>query len=138
MKTYSFLDIVLRVNGVRITDFAEGDSVITAAPRVDAATDKIGADGNMAVSISADRSGEIVFKLQQTSPSNAFLQQLYNQQRDRTIKGISVFVADVARGDVGATKKGYIRTSPGVDYGAEVADKEWSLVVEDLTLTLGL
>ena len=76
MKRYSFQDTVVLVNGVEITGWADGDDVIGIKRRVDSVSDKMGASGEMMVSVSADRSGEISFKLQQTSSSNKYLNQL--------------------------------------------------------------
>jgi hypothetical protein len=73
MRVYSFKNITLLVNGVEITGFADGDDVLTASRRVDSASDLIGADGKMMVSLSADRSGEFTFRLQQVSGSNKYL-----------------------------------------------------------------
>ena len=64
MKVYSFQNTVMLVNGVEITGWSDGDDVIDIARLVDSASHKIGADGTMMVSISADKSGEFKFKLQ--------------------------------------------------------------------------
>ena len=61
MKVYSFQNTVMLVNGVEITGWADGDDVIKIARRADSASDKIGASGDMMVSISADKSGEFTF-----------------------------------------------------------------------------
>lgn len=57
MRAYSFQNTVAIINGVELSGFAEGDDVISIKRRVDSATDKVGADGKMMVSISADKSG---------------------------------------------------------------------------------
>ena len=70
MKVYSFQNTVMLVNGVEITGWDEGDDVIQIERLSDSASHKIGAAGDMMVSISADKSGSFKFKLQQTSSSN--------------------------------------------------------------------
>ena len=76
MKVYSFQNTVMLVNGVEITGWDEGDDVIQIERLSDSASHKIGAAGDMMVSISADKSGSFKFKLQQTSSSNKYLMSL--------------------------------------------------------------
>ena len=67
MKEYSFTDITLLVNGVPITGYDEGDDTIILERLNDSITHKIGTDGEMTISISADRSGPVTFRLMQSS-----------------------------------------------------------------------
>jgi len=76
MKEYSFLNTTLLINGVEIGGFDEGDDVIVLDLINDSSTHKVGTDGEMTVSISADRTGTITFRLMQTSNSNSYLSGL--------------------------------------------------------------
>jgi hypothetical protein len=139
MKTYSFLNTVFLVNGVEITGFADGDDVINMERRTDSATDKIGADGNMMVSLSADFSGEVTIKLQQTSSSNKYLTKLLNVQEGRGVafKPVKLFFQDTYRRDIGSGSLGYIKKPAAMTRGQNGQTAEWSFVVERLDLLCG-
>jgi hypothetical protein len=139
MRTYSFLNTVLLINGVEITGFADGDDVIDMKRRNDSASDKVGADGNMMVSLSADFSGEIAIKLNQVSPSNKYLTKLLNLQEGRGVrfKAIQILFQDTYRNDVGAGSLGYIKKPADMTRGANGQVTEWQFVVERLDLLAG-
>ena len=107
--------------------------------RNDAATDKIGADGKMAVAISADKSGEITFKLMQTSSGNKVLNAIAARQEGgpATFAPVQVQFQDTYRQDIGAGTAGYIKKRPEVTRGAGINTQEWVIVVERLDLLLG-
>lgn len=139
MRRYSFLDTIFSVNGVEATGWAEGDDVIKMVRRVDAASDKVGAAGEMMVSLSADKSGEITIKLQQTSSFRAFLLDLLGRQEagNMTFEPVFVRFQDVYRQDIGVGSAGYIKKQADFQRGANGNDEEWVFVVERLDLLTG-
>lgn len=139
MKAYSFLNTVVIVNGVELTGWSEGDDVIDIKRLVDSATHKVGAGGDMMVSLSADRSGEFAFKLQSTSSSNAYLESLLALQENGadTFQPISVLFQDTFRNDLGQASAGYIRKPSDIKRGAVAGEHEWTIVVERLVLEYG-
>lgn len=139
MKVYSFQNTVMLVNGVEITGWADGDDVINISRRTDSASDKVGADGNMMVSISADKSGEFAFKLQQTSSSNKYLNSLCALQEGgaKTFVPVNVLFQDTYRNDLATGTIGYIKKPADVQRGAQGNNQEWIVVVERLDLLLG-
>jgi hypothetical protein len=139
MRTYSFLNTILLINGVEIVGFADGDDVIDMKRRNDSASDKVGADGNMMVSLSADYSGEVAIKLNQVSPSNKYLTKLLNLQEARGVrfKPIQILFQDTYRNDVGAGSLGYIKKPADMTRGMNGQVVEWSFVVERLDLLAG-
>jgi hypothetical protein len=75
MATYDPEKIDLIIAGVTITGFGEDD--IEVAPNEEnAVTEKVGVKGELSRAEQADKTGELRFSLQDTSPSNAFLQGL--------------------------------------------------------------
>ena len=108
MKDYSFLNTVLIVNGVEITGFDEGDDVIQLARLGDSASHTIGADGEMTVSLSADRSGEVIFRVMQTSDSNSYLSGLITAQENGAFVPVFVQFKDTSNNDLGSGTQGYI------------------------------
>jgi len=139
MRTYSFLDSVVLVNGTEITGWAEGDDVIDIKRLVDSATHKVGAEGNMVLAISADRSGSIGFKLMLTSSSNKFLMNLMNLQEagGPSFQPLNVRVQDTYRGDGYKGPVGYLKKPTEVQRGSGVATQTWEIIVENLSLVFG-
>jgi hypothetical protein len=134
MKDYSFLDTLLLVNGVEIGGFDEGDDVISLARLNDSASHKIGADGEMTVSISADRSGTITFRLMQSSDSNAYLSGLITSQENGIFVPIFAQFKDTRGNDLGSGTQGYIPKPADMARGTNPNAQEWSVVVERLDL----
>lgn len=134
MKVFSFLDTVVLVNGVEITGWAEGDDVFTADRLGDSASHLIGADGEMTVSLSADRSGELVFSLMQTSGSNLFLSGLVNAQENGAFVPVFVQFKDTRNNDIASGTQGYIPKPANMSRGNSVQPQEWRIVTERLDL----
>lgn len=139
MKRYSFQDNVLLINGVEITGWAEGDDVIQAKRRVDSITDKVGAGGEMMLSVSADKSGEFTFKLQQTSSSNKYLMGIMALQEaaGSTFIPVNVLMKDNYRRDIASGTVGYIKKPADMTRGAQANNQEWIVVTERMDLIFG-
>ncbi len=134
MKEYSFLDTLLLVNGVEISGFDEGDDVIALERLNDSAAHKIGTDGEMTVSISADRSGTVTFRLMQSSDSNAYLSGLINAQENGAFIPIFVQFKDTRGNDLGSGTQGYINRPASMTRGTNANSQEWMVTVERLDL----
>jgi hypothetical protein len=139
MRAYSFQDYAMLINGVELSGFAEGDDAFMAERRADSASDKVGADGKMMVSISADKSGEFTFKLQQTSPSNKYLMALLALQEfsAKSFVPVNVLCRDTYRNDVASGTVGYIKKPAGQQRGMEGNNQEWVIVTERMDLIFG-
>jgi len=134
MKEYSFLNTLLLVNGVEITGFDEGDDVIILDRINDSTSHAIGTDGEMTISISADRSGTVTFRLMQSSDSNAYLSALINAQENGAFVPIFVQFKDTKGNDLGSGTQGYITKPAGMTRGTNAQPQEWVIVVERLDL----
>lgn len=140
MKRYSFADTIMIVNGIEIVGWDEGDDVIDIERRTDSASDKVGAGGEMMVSISADRSGSFKFKLLQTSSSNAYLLGLCALQQASGalfVPCVCLF-KDTYRNDLASGGAGYIVKPAGVKRGAKAGTQEWQINVERLDQLFGV
>ena len=140
MKRYSFADTITIVNGVEITGWADGDDVIDIERRNDSITDRVGAGGEMMVSVGTDKSGSIKFKLLQTSPSNTYLISLMALQEAAGALFVPVFVKfqDTYRQDLAIGTQGYLKKPAKMTRGAQGNTQEWEVVVERLDLAFGL
>ena len=134
MKEYSFLDTLLLVNGIETGGYDEGDDVINLDRINDSASHKIGTDGEMTVSISADRSGTVVFRLMQSSTSNLFLSGLIAAQENGAFVPIFVQFKDTRGGDLGSGTQGYITKPAAMVRGTGANAQEWTIVAERLDM----
>ncbi len=134
MKEYSFLNTLLLVNGVEIGGFDEGDDVIVLDRINDSASHKVGADGEMSLSISADRSGTVTFRLMQTSDSNQYLSGLITAQENGAFIPLFVQFKDTKGDDLGSGTQGYINRPATMTRGAANNSQEWIVTVERLDL----
>lgn len=137
MKNYSFLSTILLVNGFEISGFDEGDDVIQLARLNDSAAHKIGTDGEMTVSVSADRSGEVTFRLMQGSTDNALLSGLVSTQENGLFVPVFVQFKDVRGNDLGSGTQGYIPRPADIVRGTNANAQEWRIVVERLDMIHG-
>lgn len=137
MQTFSFLDTVVLINGVEITGWAEGDDVISIDRLGDSASHVIGADGEMTVSLSADRSGEVIFNLMQGSSSNAYLSGLITTQENGAFIPIFIQFKDTKGNDLASGTQGYIPKPAGMQRGMNAQSQEWRVVVERLDMLHG-
>jgi len=138
MKNYSFLNTILLVNAIPLTGFDEGDDAITLARLNDSSAHKIGVDGEMTVSISADRSGSITFRLMQSSDSNSYLSGLVGAAENGAFVPIFVQFKDTQGGDIGSGTQGYITKPADMVRGENANGQEWVIVVERLDMIHGL
>jgi len=134
MKEYSFLDTILLVNGIAISGFDEGDDVITLERSVDTGAHKVGTDGEMTLSLTADRSGSITFRLMQSSDSNTYLSGLVLAAENGAFVPIFVQFKDTRGGDIGSGTQGYILRTATMVRGTNANAQEWSIVVERLDM----
>ena len=134
MKQYSFLDTLLLINGIEITGFDEGDDVIKLARLNDSASHKVGIDGEMTISISADRSGGVTFSLMQTSDSNAYLSGLVVGMENGVFVPIFIQFKDTRGGDLGSGTQGYIKKPADMGRGATAGSQEWTVITERLDM----
>jgi len=146
MSTYSFLDVVAAISGPGGSiNLAAGagaaEEGITIEPINDQNVMTIGADGEGMHSLSSDFSVRATIRLLKTSPINAQLQALYNQQvRSSILHGRNtITVRDIARGDVITLGQAAFARRPTVTYAKEGGIMEWTFdaIKSDTVLGVG-
>ena len=140
MQQYSFLNYLVTINGVPVTGWAEGDDVIQVSRREDAFADNVGADGKMIMYQTANRTGEITFKLQQQSEGSILLNALYGQQEAWKGQNAPVTItmtnlADPKDSVIGANC--YVKKPADVTRGTGINANEWTVVAETLAISYG-
>ena len=124
--TYDAQKVTVVVKGFYITGFADG-TFITAEKSEDDFSTTVGAQGEVAISESADKTGEIKLTLLQTSPSNSYLNKLAKNKEMVSVKIIdSNNKSTIAGGNYCRVKK-----PTGLKYSKEAESREWTIFVAD-------
>ena len=131
-KVYSFANVDLFVNGVEITELAEGEDVFRAERLKDAITHKTGAKGNMVINVSPDESGQVIIKCLQTSPLNSILEQHVQAAQKGAFYPLTFQMRDSSLNDVATGTVGYCPNLAPISRGDGVSENEWRLVFEKL------
>ena len=109
---------------------AEGEFVSTDY-NADSITETVGADGEVAVSISQNKSGTIKLKVMQTSSSHSLLTQLYDAWRADPSTLLAFELRDLQGSKVEHALV-YFKKPPPSNYGAVAGEREWTLGTAEL------
>lgn len=134
MQQYTFDKNILLVNGLQVSGYDEGDDVITVRRLNDNSAHIISADGIMTVSFHPDRSGELIFRLNQASDFNGYMSSLVTAQEQNTLIPITIQMTDLNNDDLLSATTGYIPRPADVIRGLNSQAQEWRIVVEKLVM----
>lgn len=108
----------------------EGDFVSTEY-NADSITETVGADGEVAVSISQNKSAVIKLKVMQTSSSHSLLTQLYDEWRADPSTLLAFELRDLQGSKIEHALV-YFKKPPPSNYGAVAGEREWTLGTAEL------
>lgn len=126
VRTYSPDRVTILVSGVPMTGFADG-TFCEIAPSVDLSTMQVGADGEVARSISSNKTCTITITLQSTSPSNDVLSGLIEID---ALSGGTLFpvgVIDLRGRTVFEASQCWISQRPTITFAQEVSERAWQI-----------
>lgn len=134
MPTYSFMDVSATIAGPG-GSFALGygagvaEEGITINRTQDKNTLTTGADGTPMNSLHAAKPGEIIIRLQKTSPTNALLMAMYDLQSLSSANwGQNVIVvSNTATGDTTTARFCAFKRAPNLVYATEGGMNEWTM-----------
>ncbi len=135
LNTYDPKEIIVSVNGLIVTGFAE--DVVTVGRAEDGVRDEVGADGEVVRILTNDRRGLMVITLLPTSASNLDLSVLQNADE---VTGGSVFpflVQDNRGNDLHVAAEAWIQKAPDAVYNKTAAPRVWTLRAADLRMVHG-
>jgi len=139
MKTYSFLNNIVLINGVPVTQWSEDNDALKIERAEDSMKPKVGVDGKAALAINANKSGFVTLKLMQTSPTNKVLMAFLRAQEagPQSFVPIAFLFQDTWRQDVGEAAFGAIVKMTDIERGGEIVAQEWKFFFERLNVLLG-
>ncbi|WP_454674822.1 phage structural protein [Achromobacter pestifer] len=125
VKTYAPNQVKIVMGALPISGLAE-DAFVTVAEIGEGIASIVGADGEVARSMSRDTRLRITLTLMQTSASNAALSALH--QADRATDGngaVPISVTDLRGSSLHASDSAWIVKTPDAGYGAKVGSRAW-------------
>lgn len=126
---YSFRNVVVTIDGIKVNGFWEGDDAVTLAPNSDNATYVAGADGSGTVSYSADDAVRVTLRLKPESPANRYLETLFRDARQGDFgAGVPISVRNVGNGEGGSAANAHVMIAPERAFGASQTVREWTLI----------
>lgn len=127
-KGYDPTLIKVLLGGIQMTDFGE-DSMVKVTRTSDLRSATVGADGNVTVNKSADRTGTMEITLMHNSASNAILKAL-----SASDAGFPAVVVDLNfAGDLGTvTTFAFVKNIPDFERAAKVGECTWQIILTDV------
>lgn len=104
------------------------DSRVTVSPVEDDVTMHVGSDGEGAFTLSANDAAEITLTLMQTADLNDWLSDLVRRQKQLGTGALRVTIKDLRGRSLHHAPKARIQGDPEAEYGAEVGNREWTLL----------
>ena len=135
LRSYNPKNVSLICAGAIIGGFADG-TFISVDRNEDFQTFQVGGQGDGTRVLSSDRSGRLTITLQQTSPSNGVLDA---QRIAAELSGgglFSMFLRDNDSLDTAAAVAMYVVKAPTMEFGNELANREWVLETDNLILAV--
>jgi len=130
---YSFVNVVLTIDGRRIQGFAEGDDVITIEPNTDElGTVMAGADGCNLVSYSADSAAIMTIKMQPQAPINRVFEGKVKQiLSGGRIIPFAVTFTDTSTGESGSATESVLLNRASMTHGRTATEREWRILLNN-------
>lgn len=134
---YSADKVIIVVGGLTLSGGDDGDFV-TAEYAEDRATPKVGADGEVGISVNPSKLGTITFTFSASSNANDQLSELVAMDSTFGFRGsIPISVVDLSGRSVITATKSWLQTAPSITFGKEIGSREWVFGCADLSLFAG-
>lgn len=137
VHTYDPSRVIVTVAAATLSGFGE-DTFVSIEEIGDGVTSTVGADGEVARAMSADRRCRVTITLQQTSAGNDILSALL--AADRLGGGAGLFpiaVTDLRGRTVFSSSESWVVKNPTAEFGAEVGTREWTIETGSATYFVG-
>ena len=127
IRTYNAARVVVIYNGFNITGFADG-TFINITMQNDGITTQVGADGELARAVNADRRCTVTITLQQTSNANDFLSTMFSVDALTCGGRIGpILVQDLCGDTLFAASEAWIVKPADIEFGKEITTRAWAI-----------
>ena len=137
LRPYAPKKVVATFSAYTITGFEEG-TFIEASRASDNTRNKVGAQGDVGITLNADKTGTLTFTLMQTSESNRVLSAVQAaQDLSGELLRDNFTIEDPSGGMLCICKGCHIMTPPAMTFSDDMSPKTWVFFVEEMVF-LGL
>jgi len=136
MKQYDPKQLIITFANVPISGFDAG-SFVKVARNEDTWTLSVGADGQSARTRNQNRSGIVVFTLQQSSPSNDVLSAFAVQDELLGVGVAPMLVKDLVGTSLYAAQNAWVKKPADTEFAKEFQSREWTIECSDLNVFVG-
>jgi Protein of unknown function (DUF3277) len=135
VKTYDPRMVALIIDGVQITGFAE-EKMIAVKTHGDI-NKVVGADGEVARSMSANRTVDVTISLLETSQTNDFLSNLHELDINTGNGMVTFLLKDLNGTTLISAKQCWVKKYPEKDYTAKVKEIDWIIETGQADMFMG-
>ena len=135
VRTYDSMEVNLVVGGVVITGHASG-TWITAERAEDDFTEHVGAKGEVAISETNNRTGEITVTLENTSPSVTYLYELSKRRGRNALVPVAVIDANEEGRIRISAPEARVRRPANYETSNEITEREFTIFCADLDFSV--
>ncbi len=134
--TYDPTQVIVTVDGNTLSGFVDG-TFVSVERAAETFTKVVGAYGEIARVKSADRSGTLTLTLMQSSNSNLILNALANLDEQQSTGVVPVQIKDLTTGGEVFAAEAWIKGKPKVEWGKDMAQREWIFELASVDITPG-
>lgn len=121
--------------GTHIVSGYADDSFISIEPNGDGVTKIVGCDGEIVRSISPDDTYVVTLSVLQTSDTNAFLQEQYDEDIETGEGMFAILIKDLKGGLVFSADAAWPTKPASREFGKEAANREWEIQTGSAVIT---
>lgn len=136
VRTYAPGEILVTVGASVITGFAD-NAIVKIETSADLFTKKVGADGNVVRTASADKSGTVTITLQSASISNTVLQAYAIADANGLAGTVPLLISDNNGTTKHSAAHAWVKKQPDDEFTNEAGNREWVLDVDNIVSFLG-
>ena len=133
VKTYASKQIIITFGPHTVTGYAE-DSFVTIDQNGEGTTKVVGCDGEVARSLSPDKTHTVKVSLLQTSDSNKFFNKVRKLDMETGDGIFPLMITDLRGGLLFQASEAWITKDPTRTYGKTTQNREWQIDTGDAEL----
>lgn len=137
VRTYDPKRVIITIGSHTVTGYGE-DTFVSVEPEGDGTAAIAGADGEVARALNHNPLHTVTITVLQTSPTNDYLSRLLALDRASGGRGVvPMQIRDLIGTTVIAGSQAWVVNTPSVEYGNEVGEREWELMLVANTVNIG-
>lgn len=133
IHTYNPKEVTISLGSHIVTGYAE-DTFVAIEPNGDGVTKKVGCDGEIARSISPDDTYVVKIAVLQTSDTNLYLQERYDEDIETGEGMFEILIKDLKGGLVFSSDAAWPVRPASRGFGRQSANREWEIHTGSATI----